>query len=177
MSRFIHFTFFFILLLALVVFSSLYLYQESVYFHKSVSQKVQQYPTVLLPFMKTVSTYSTQFQTTGLRGILYVFAILFGYFLVLGIRYKLQNRKKTFQAKSSKKILLLTFLMILLTFGTIAGIYYWPEDEIHFGSFKIQRGTPEQFLAQVLDIGILVGDAHLFLFLLLGMLRCCFWKK
>ncbi|MEK7483794.1 MAG: hypothetical protein AABZ60_05635 [Planctomycetota bacterium] len=166
MKRLTHLVFLFLILGNLILFLTVYLYTESFYMKKEFAQKINESLPILTSPLHSISDTLKNYEIPIMWVIGAIFLIFTIYILFMLACYSWKNRHKK-QETLNGRLFLSILILLCLTIGILVAMYYWPEDQIDCYLFKIQRGPPSQFLAQILDIGILVAGFHLLLFLLL----------
>lgn len=169
-TRLINIVLFTFLLTFLAVSTICYLYQELPTFNRWVVQQTPWLQQLLADVIRQGNEWHLQPRWV-IGG---VFAMVLLYFLVGFLK-----QRKAFHPPSAATMFFIN-LALVLGIGTILTIYYWPEDTIRLGNImQLQRGPRDKFLELLLQIGILVVVAHLFVFLLINLWRLLFspWRR
>lgn len=168
LSRLIAFIFFFALLCILVLATLIYLQEHNPRLRNYFCLESQE----LAPYSNAILKKCEEYEIPPWGGIALVFAIVGVYLLgVMMTNIKRKERRKT------SYVSYIFCIVVTFALSAFCAIYYWPSDTIRLGNFlTLQRGPREVFLNQAIYIGVLVATFHLFIFLLMNLHHCLFYR-
>ena len=145
--------------LALLTVSGIYYLHERFFW---VSQWINSEPQVIQPFFQQLKEYCLKYNVESRYGIGIVLIIVLLYHLADFMRLKREKISSWY----STYVAFILPIMLILIFGALSAIYYYPEDTISFGElFTIDRGPREEFLESIKHTTTLVIAPYLFLFI------------
>ncbi len=168
MTRLIFFLFFLILLFILAVGTLYYLQDYYPKFYTYLCLETKEFG----PYFQSAIEKAKSYDIPSWSGIALAFAIA-GIYLLGAMMNNLKRKERRKSSFASY------FFCIVLTFALSAffAIYYWPTDTIQIGDlFTIKRGPREVFFNNAVHIGILVATFHMFIFLLMNLHHCLFYR-